>query len=246
MLRKIKNFATELYLSLTDPRRLKEMHGERSVLEGARELGYFEGLEGARILEIGPKHGQDTRILAALKPRELVLIDLPEKRELVNKWLATIPGNVRYIEANLLFLSQEEIKALGQFDFILCAGVLYHNAEQLRLLRRLFSLASIQGRVLIESATTRNPALRDLNVVELHWPRQYRDNRTISHLPSRLAIKSWLEMVGFENVAVEDVYSKHYAHQRAVLSGKKLRENAGYAGYSPESNHQVYLAGNAS
>ena len=87
---------------------------------------------------------------------------------------------------------------------------------------------------------------RDLNVVELHWPRQYRDNRTITHLPSRLAIKSWLEMVGFENVAIEDVYSKHSAMQRTVLSGRKLRESAGYTGYRVETNHQTYLAGNAS
>lgn len=201
--------------------------------------------EGARILEIGPKHGEDSLILASLKPRELVLIDLPEKRELVSQWLNKIPGNVRYIEANLLHMPAEQFKSLGTFDFILCAGVLYHNAEQLRLLRKLFELTALDGQVVVESSTTRNPQLSDLNVVELHWPQTYRDVPTVTHLPSRSAIRSWLEMVGFEQVEVQDVYSRNIASQRTTISCRKLREQAGYIGHKFEANHETYLVGNA-
>jgi hypothetical protein len=109
--------------------------------------------------------------------------------------------------------------------------VLYHNVEQLRLLRRLFHLTQPNGAVVIESATTRNKRLADLNVVEIHWPDLYRGQRTITHLPSRVAIKSWLEMVGFEQVRIEDVYSRATGWQRAVLTAVKPVQARPYLSY---------------
>ena len=52
----------------------RELFTELLVLAGKARF------RGARVLEIGPKDGLDSARLAALEPRELVLLDLPEKR----------------------------------------------------------------------------------------------------------------------------------------------------------------------
>jgi SAM-dependent methyltransferase len=194
-------------------------------------------------LEIGPKHGEDTRLLSRLAPSRLVLIDLPDKRNLVNTWLPEIPVPTTLVEGNLLYLPEENTRELGQFDLVWCLGVLYHNAEQLRLLRMLFKLCRPGGKVVVESATTRNRKLQNLNVVEIHWPSFYRDLPTITHMPSRLAIKSWLEMVGFSNVTIHDLYSRGLAKYRAVLSGVRDQDAKPYTGYGALPDNPPYIPG---
>ena len=124
------------------PRFSEENHADehRVVFERLSELGALRGFAEKRILEIGPKHGLDSRLLAGLDPEELVLLDLPEKTSRVRDWLPEVHTNTRYIEGNLLYLSPDELAELGTFDLVWCLGVLYHNAEQLRLIRRLRSL----------------------------------------------------------------------------------------------------------
>jgi tRNA (mo5U34)-methyltransferase len=218
----------------TNTRRGRELSGARVVFDHLRP----ELRPGGRILEIGPKHGLDTRLLATLEPTELVTIDLPEKAEAIASWLPEIP-NVRHIEANVLGLGERERAELGRFDIVWCLGVLYHNVEQLRLLRRLYELTAEGGIVVVESATTRSRILAGRNVVELHWPETYRGVPTITHLPTRRAIASWLEMVGFADVRVRDVYSRGLRWQRAVLTGRRDPDASSYAGYG------VYVAGTA-
>lgn len=153
-----------------------------------------------RLLEIGPKDGMDSRRLAGLNPAELVLIDLPEKHEQVQAWLTSLPGPCRYIEANYMYMTAAEHAALGIFDLIWCTGVLYHNSEQLRMLRRLYTMLTPDGYLVLESATSRNPILKDGAFVEIHYPQRYRDTATITHLPTAGAIRAWLMMVGFHEI----------------------------------------------
>jgi SAM-dependent methyltransferase len=230
---------------VTDPRRLAEARG-RIVFEHLERSGFLDRCVGARILEVGPKHGEDSRLLAGLKPAELVLLDLPEKKEQIAGWLPEIEAisPTRFVVGNLLYLSEAERAELGTFDLVWCLGVVYHNVEQLKLLRRLFQLTTPHGAVVIESATTRDRSLADKNVVEVHWPSRYRDQRTITHLPSRLALKSWLEMVGYANVRLEDVYSRYTGWQRAVLTGVRPLEPAPYLSYAGEGA-PAWVAGDA-
>lgn len=233
------------WAAVFDRRRFDELSGRRVVFECLKRQGRLDGLRGKRILEIGPKHGQDSILLAALEPAELVLLDLPEKTSRVREWIPTLrgAGHVRFIEGNVLYLTAEQQSDLGAFDLVWCCGVLYHNVEQLRLVRRLFQVCRADGVVVIETATTRTPALADLNVVELHWPIMYRGTPTITHLPSRSAVRSWMEMVGFAEVKVEDVYSSATAWQRAVLTGVRRLEAQPYINY--RSEHAGYLPGEA-
>ncbi len=215
-------------------RRRREAGGARVVFESLRP----ELPRRGRVLEIGPKHGLDTRLLATLEPRELVTVDLAEKADEIASWLPEVPV-ARHVEANVLYLDERERAELGRFDLVWCLGVLYHNAEQLRLLRRLYELTAESGLVVVESSTTRSRILAGRNAVELHWPETYRNVPTITHLPSRRAIASWLEMVGFTDVRIRDVYSRGLSRQRAVLTARREPGGSAYAGYG------LYEAGTA-
>lgn len=237
----------QLWHHVTDPRRNDERSGQRVAFLRLKAEGFLDGLEGKRFLEIGPKHGGDSRLLADLKPGRFILLDLPEKDPMVREWLPEVSTRcpTTFIEGNLLYLSEAQHHEIGQADLIWCLGVLYHNVEQVRLIKRLYDLCAVHGRVVIESATTRNPSLEGLNVVEIHWPKTYRDVQTITHLPSRLAIKSWMEMVGFVDVQVRDVYSRSTGWQRAVLTGVKPEKAQPYIGYSGTGLNPVYETGSA-
>lgn len=234
------------WFSLTDSKRIAESRSERVVYRYLERSGFLECFRGGRILEIGPKHGEDSRLLATLGPSELVLLDLPEKDELVRPWLPEVESlcSTRYVRSNLLYLTPDELQGLGTFDLVWCLGVIYHNVEQVRLLRRLFNLTRAEGALVLESSTTRNRRLAKANVVEIHWPDLYRGERTITHHPSRRALASWLEMVGFDEVRIEPVYSRKLAWQRAVLTARRPRDPRPYVSYDAEGA-PAWIAGEA-
>ncbi|MBF0422731.1 MAG: DUF1698 domain-containing protein [Magnetococcales bacterium] len=195
-------------------------------------------LHGKKVLEIGPKDGKDSARLASLDPESLTMIDIPSDytlnvtsstmtvREKLPRWFQDLPcQNKSYREGNILYLPPEELLHLGQFDLIWCTGVLYHNPEPLRFLKRLFLLLNSGGRLILETSLTRHPRLKSHNCVEILWPKSELclrvgadDQRLIpsllvpeaeqslsiqsnvSHLPSRKAVLSWMEMCGFNNI----------------------------------------------
>ena len=238
-----------MWLSVVDPRSVSQLYsGERIVFNRLKAEGFLDGLENKRILEIGPKHGKDSLLLANLNPSELVLIDLPEKSSKVREWLLQVSNKCKtvFLAGNILYLTQEQYNQLGKFDLIWCLGVLYHNVEQLRLLKRLYDLSNMNGSVVIESETVRNKKLEKQNVVEIHWPQTFKNLQTITHLPSRLAIKSWLEMVGFSYIKIwEDIYSKRLGRQRAVLTARKTKEAKPHISYSESGLNPPYVVGDS-
>jgi SAM-dependent methyltransferase len=228
-----------LYARL-DRRFAEEVRGERVVFRRLQRRGFLDGLAGKRILEIGPKHGEDSALLAALGPAELVLLDLPEKAPLVRSWLPRIGVPTRFVEGNLLYLSPDELQALGRFDLVWCLGVLYHNAEQLRLVRRLRTLAAEGGRVALETHVLAPLPLRDRNVVRVYWPRPWGGVETITHIPSRRAVASWLEMAGFRDVDCPPILR---ARKRAVLTARAT--GTPYRSYTASGANPDYVAGEA-
>jgi|TARA_B100000315_G_scaffold226922_1_gene234270 SAM-dependent methyltransferase len=173
----------------------RELFAELLVVAGK---GKFQG---ERVLEIGPKDGLDSIRLASLKPRELVLVDLPEKRTRVEGWLDDIQCPHRYVEANVMYMSADEFLALGRYQLIWCTGVLYHNAEQMRFLRKMHQLLEPSGILVLESATLRRPwFLRRGSFVRVYYPQTFKGTGTITHLPTATTIKCWLQMVGFTEI----------------------------------------------
>jgi hypothetical protein len=57
-----------------------------------------------------------------------------------------------------------------------------------------------------------------------------------------LAIKSWLEIVGFSNVKIWDVYSRALDGQRALLTANKTNVNKPQISYEAPINPE-YIVG---
>jgi len=182
-----------------------------------------------RVLEIGPKDGKDTVRLLELRPERLTLVDLPGREESNDPWLRAIASPaVEYVSANIMY--SDRVQRLDPFDLVWCTGVLYHNPEQLRMVRRLYDLLRPGGVLVLESATTRNPRLRGQNCVEILFPpdvelkKKYHVSLNINHLPSALAIRSWLQMVGFTDVQPSGCHravSKALARDRAAYVARR-------------------------
>lgn len=180
------------------------------VAEGCLSANWMQcGLSGfdvsnAHVLEVGPKHGIHTQLIDAHEPKSITVVELEDKRGVNNSWLPRIKSDIEVFYTDLLRFSTEK-----RFDLILFTGVLYHNIEQIRLLKKLYSLASPGCRLVFESATTRNPVLQDLNVIEVHWPNAYRNTPTIRFLPSKQACMSMLEMSGWRILDTSDLYPEY-------------------------------------
>ncbi len=184
--------------------------------------GYFEN---KRILEIGPRDGLDTFRLEKLKPKEIIIFDLPDKTQNNLKWMKKLNVNYKFVEKNFMYISKKEYEELGKFDLIYFTGVLYHNPEQLKFLYKLYEKLNDNGSLVLESATTRKRSLVNKNIVEIYFPKTYRNTSTVTHLPSKKAINSWLQMVGFSNIFISSCYDfenlniKKFRH--AVIAIKK-------------------------
>ena len=204
---------------------------------------------GQRLLEIGPKDGLDSQRLASLEPSELTLIDLPEKREGNDRWLPRIPGPKRYIEGNFMYLEAAEFRDLGRYDLVWCTGVLYHNAEQLRFLRKLYKLLTVGGYLVLESSTLRNARrLRGGCFVEIHYPETYRNTGTTTHLPTAGAIKAWLQMVGFREIHDSACYAaqnRDLIGQRYACLCRKNGEEEGDLYYAKSGLNPAYRFGDS-
>jgi len=168
-------------------------------------VAYLDGRRPKRILEIGPKDGADTQRLLELDPERLTLLDLPRLEASNRVWLDRIGSSrIEYVSANVMYSAA--VSRLEPFDVVWCTGVLYHNPEQLRMVRRLADLVKPGGVLVLESATTRRPRLRAANCVEVLYPpsekvkRKYHLSMKFTHLPSARAIESWLAMVGLERL----------------------------------------------
>ncbi|MBU1693778.1 MAG: class I SAM-dependent methyltransferase [Verrucomicrobia bacterium] len=243
----IRDFAKRVY-AIFDPLYLDEYRQQRYVFTRIQEKGLLSAFRGKRILEIGPKHGRDSRLLAALEPEELVMIDLPEKKAMVNTWLAELPHpeRCRLILNNLQYMSREELAALGRFDLVWCTGVIYHVVEQIRFLRRLFHLCKNGGLAVIETEIAHGSFLQRRNVVELIWPGPFHGDSSVTHLPSPKAMMTWMQMVGFQEIGQQPILSRHTRRTRAVFTGRRTESSTPYDIYGGQSaGNDAYFAGDA-
>lgn len=190
---------------------------------------YLADRKLSRVLEIGPKDGLDTQRLLTLEPTRLTLIDLPRAEAANRRWLADLASSaIEYMSANLMYSGA--VAALPPYDLVWCTGVLYHNPEQLRMIRLLYDLLVPGGVLVLESATTRNRRLRAASCVEIVYPpsealkRRYRISANITHLPSARALAAWMEMVGFERITASTCHRRvsfALARARAALIGTR-------------------------
>jgi SAM-dependent methyltransferase len=199
-----------------------------------------------RILEIGPKDGDDTFRLEKLNPEEIVMFDLPDKSNKTRKWIDHIKVKNQFFEENFLYISSQKYEQLGKFKLIWFTGVLYHNPEQLRFIQKLYDKLDDGGVLVLESATTRNLLLRNKDVVQIWFPDTYRNTQTISHLPSKGAIKSWLKMVGFTNIFDSNCFNHknfNVRNYRYACIALKDESSKPYTYYAKEEENPDYIIG---
>ncbi len=107
-------------------------------LNGANDpnlVGYFQRIYpefeiccGRRVLEIGPFHGNHTRIISHYNPTHITVVEpMTHAHQFVNQW----PIDNLKIESCDIFSYLENSH---QFDVVVCCGVLYHLHNPLWLL----------------------------------------------------------------------------------------------------------------
>ncbi len=174
------------------------------LFEELKEICGPNSFYNKRILEIGPKDGEDTLRLETLQPESITLIDLPilkNKNHHLNEYYEEFlkPNleklNVKHnlIFENFLYMKKSQYDGLGKFDLIWFTGVLYHNPEQLKFLKNLYNLLNEGGILVLETSTTRNRKLVNQTAIEIEVGGQY-------HFPTRKAVHLLLKMVGFNEI----------------------------------------------
>ena len=201
-----------------------------------KDLYGSDTFSNKRILEIGPKDGEDTLRLESLKPTSITLIDLPilknENHHLNDYYKKFLKPNLdklnvksNLIFANFLYMKEEEYDELGKFDLIWFTGVLYHNPEQLKMLKKLYNLLNEDGFLVMETSTTRNTKLMNHTAIEIEVEGQY-------HFPTRKAVDLLLKMVGFSEIYQSKCFNRENYNKNnirlAVIAQKKKNDVEGF------------------
>lgn len=186
-----------------------------------------------RFLEIGPRWGQDSRDWdKRIKIKEMVFIDLPQQADNISLWIDEIETPHRVIYADVMKMSEKQRKEIGQFDVVYCSGVLYHIDEQFRFCEILSDFVNIGGLLILESYVLDTKK----NIIKIFWPEQAPKSQN-HHIPSRTAIKSWLEMTGFSHVIIhDDIYPKRFRKRRTVLTAINQGTKYNYSYFKSDSN----------
>ena len=199
-----------------------------------RELAKLQlDLSDKDVIEIGPKHGLHTMLTDVHNPRSITCVELPSKKDAINKWIHHIKSPVIFNYCDLL-----RFQATKSFDLVFFCGVLYHNNEQLRLLKKLHSMANDDALMVFESSVSRNPSLQGLNAIEVCWPERFRSVETIIFHPSKMACKSLLEIAGWDVIASSDDHADLALDTRvALICRKSNRKLTTYAEGDVDHGH---------
>tara|TARA_X000000368_G_C23043880_1_gene718236 strand:- start:782 stop:1534 length:753 start_codon:yes stop_codon:yes gene_type:complete len=237
---KVKNYLTRF------PKVDSELPYRKYLFDELIDIYSEDYFKNKRFLEIGPRDGEDTFRLEALSPKEMVIFDLPDKTENNLTWIKKLKTNYKFIENNFMYIVKDEFDSLGKFDLIYFTGVLYHNPEQLRFLQKIYQKLNDNGVLVLESATTRQRSLINKNVVEILYPSTYRGTTTITHLPSKKAILSWLKMVGFNKIFESNCYKpENYnsKNHRFACIAEKTKDDVQEVYYKKQIEESPYIIG---
>lgn len=220
-----------------------------ALFEEFKRYNGGKNFTGEIVLEIGSRDGQDTERLLALNPQELQLVDLPGGNQDQQEWYKAISSDPR-VKSVLGNFAYDLLFENNTFSVIWCSGVLYHNTEQLRFLRLLYDALKPNGILVLESATTKTRKLKNLKVVEILYPpsektkKNYHISSNVTHLPSKSAVRAWLEMVGFGEIfesKCHDAQSFFLGDHRAAFICRKSTN--GITPSSPVEKQSAYLYG---
>ncbi|MBU2810437.1 DUF1698 domain-containing protein [Acidithiobacillus thiooxidans] len=157
---------------------------------------HAELFAGARVLDLGCNAGFWTLRALAAGAREVVAVDARphhlEQLKLVLDENGIAPERYLAVEGNIFDL---DYSALGEFDVVLCLGLLYHVAKPFELLEK---IATLQPRcLLIDTKISRSrEAILEVLPEPLDDPRMAADWGVVM-VPSATALSQMLQVLGF-------------------------------------------------
>ena len=169
----------------------------RSDWKWDRLVPHISDLTNRTVLDVGCGNGYHMwRMLGAgarqvwgIDPSELFLVQFEAIRKLM--------GNDERV--NLLPLGIEQLPELEAFDTVFSMGVLYHRRSPIDHLIQLKNQLAAGGELILETLVIEG----DENAVLVPFDR-YAQMRNVYFFPSALALKVWLEKVGFIDVKIVD------------------------------------------
>jgi len=181
----------------------------RSDWKWDRLLPHISPLKNRSVLDVGCGNGYHMwRMLGegayqviGIDPSELFLVQFEAVRKLMG-------GNQK---VHLLPLGIEQLPELKAFDTVFSMGVLYHRRSPLDHLIQLKNQLVSEGELILETLVIEG----DENAVLVPFDR-YAQMRNVYFFPSALALKAWLEKVGFVDVRIVDENVTTLGEQRST------------------------------
>jgi tRNA (mo5U34)-methyltransferase len=182
-------------------------------------LGIPEDLTGQRVLDIGAWDGYFSFVCEKRGAKEVIAIDTiawqqsdfgswknGTKKEGFNYARELLKSKVLDREIEIEDVSSE---SMGEFDLILCLGILYHMKDPWKIIR---NLCKMTKKIIIETHTDGNylsvPAM-------MFYPEGYRGDKSNHWGPNMFCLQCMLELEGFKITKIG------YGNSRCVIHAEK-------------------------
>lgn len=180
----------------------------RSDWKWDRVVQHIETLEGRKVLDVGCGSGYHLFRMLGEKAELVVGIDPTElffyQFSIFKKYLSNSP--IHYLPLGI-----EDMPSQNRFDTVFSMGVLYHRRDPIEFLYQLKNQLRSGGQLVLETIVVDG----DIDTVLMPGER-YAQMRNVWFLPSNLALKQWLERVGFIDIKLVDESITTCEEQRAT------------------------------